>query len=123
MGTTAGAQLWRAGQDRDVVFWDRLWSRYVIRYDGAEIRSYPAPSSICLSPSSGHIAWHQKVRSYLHHFGHELICRERGRSMFWVSIGKEKRLVCRKNLGIHVKSIGSDGGRAFLRRKYTSNYI
>ena len=31
LGTTAGAQLWRSGQDRDVVFWDRLWSRYVIR--------------------------------------------------------------------------------------------
>jgi len=42
--------------------------------------------------------------------------------MFWVSIGKEKRLECRKNSGIHVKSIGSDGGRAFHPRTYPFIY-
>lgn len=65
MGTAAGIQLWRAGRDRDVVFWDRLWSRCVGWLYIPDTRSYPAPSSVCISPAISHLAWYQKVSSLL----------------------------------------------------------
>ncbi|WWC85740.1 uncharacterized protein L201_000606 [Kwoniella dendrophila CBS 6074] len=46
LGTQNGIEYWRMDPQAEVVVWDRLWER-----------SYPAPTSIHLSPASGHIAW------------------------------------------------------------------
>ncbi|KAK6905133.1 hypothetical protein I203_105952 [Kwoniella mangroviensis CBS 8507] len=46
LGTKNGIEYWRMDPQAEVVVWDRLWER-----------TYPTPTSISLSPSSGHIAW------------------------------------------------------------------
>ncbi|WWC58046.1 uncharacterized protein I303_100581 [Kwoniella dejecticola CBS 10117] len=46
LGTSQGIEYWRTDPQAEVVVWDRLWER-----------PYPTPTSIHLSPSSGHIAW------------------------------------------------------------------
>nr|XP_019048640.1 WD-repeat protein [Kwoniella bestiolae CBS 10118]OCF27570.1 WD-repeat protein [Kwoniella bestiolae CBS 10118] len=48
LGTQNGIEYWRMNPQAEVVVWDRLWER-----------SHPTPTSIHLSPSSGHIAWYK----------------------------------------------------------------
>ncbi|WRT63649.1 uncharacterized protein IL334_000572 [Kwoniella shivajii] len=49
LGTQDGIEFWRMDPQAEVVVWDRIWQR-----------PYPAPTSIHISPSSGHIAWFTK---------------------------------------------------------------
>ncbi|KAK8845415.1 hypothetical protein IAR55_006128 [Kwoniella newhampshirensis] len=46
LGTQQGIEYWRMDPKAEVVVWDRLWER-----------SYPPPTSIHISPATGHLAW------------------------------------------------------------------
>lgn len=92
LGTEGGLELWRAGQDRDVVFWDRLWSRYVVSSgSSADVRTYPFPTSVCLTPSASHVAWFRKVSSV-----------DLGRAQDWAE-------VCKGQRSVHVLALNKKG--------------